>query len=219
MARLAGRPLAPAMPYARPSAQWPRPQLTARGAGRGLGLVGTPATSDIRPYRGPVDTLAKMAEMALGNDGERSILVRQFTERVVRDIQPKDYLGEILAVRNALVQPSPVRPWVPMLRYLNDPLHVEFLRTPRRLVQEINEHGTVNCDCDESACLSATMCLQLGRLVEIVAMGFAPKSLSHVAIRVQEPKSKQWILLDGVAGPREAQAANKAVEILTRRLD
>ncbi len=181
--------------------------------------MGTPATQKLDRYRGPEATLDMMARFALGDDGERSILVRQFTEYVVRDVRPKDYLSEILSVRNALVAPSPMKPWVPMLRYLNDPLHVEFIRTPRRLVQEINEHGSVSCDCDESACLAATMCLQLGRQVELVAMGFAPRSLSHVAIRVQEPKSKKWILLDGVAGPREAEAAGKAVEVLFKRLD
>jgi hypothetical protein len=35
-------------------------------------------------------------------------------------------------------------------------------------------------------------------------MGFAPDSLTHVTLTATEPKSQREILLDGVAGPREA---------------
>lgn len=173
----------------------------------------------IRPFRGPKDTLDTMARHALGNQGERSLLVRRFTEWVVGQVQPKDYLGEILAIRNCFVQPSPLKPWLPLFRYTNDPLHVEYLKTPERMVKEILQHGSTTCDCDEYACLAATMALQIGRVPELVAMGFSPRQLSHVAVRVKEPKSGKMIVLDGVAGPREREAAGKAKEILIRNLD
>lgn len=183
------------------------------------GFLGNVPRSVVRPFRGPRDTLELMAKQALGEHGERSILVRRFTEWVVGQVQPKDYLGEILAIRNCTVQPSPTKPSVPMLRYLNDPIHLEFVRTPELMVREILQNGFTSVDCDEVAELCATMALQCGRVVEYVAMGFEPNSLSHVAVRVEEPKSRMKILLDGVAGPREKEAAGRAKELLVWSLD
>lgn len=147
------------------------------------------------------------------------MLVRMFAEYVVRDVAPKDYLGEILAIRNIFVQPSPFRPGTPLFKYVNDPRHVELVKTPERQVIEIMEHGCAVTDCDDSSTMAAALCLLIGREVELVAMGFKNRSLSHVAVRCKEPKSDQWIILDGVAGPREREAAGKAVEIAIKSLD
>jgi hypothetical protein len=160
-----------------------------------------------------------MSAMALGDRGERSPVVRQFTTWVLADVWPKDYLGEILAIRNVFVQPSPMRPGTPLFRYTNDPRHVEFIKDPLRQVEEILQHGTTAVDCDESAMMAATMALTIGREVEFVAMGFGGDALTHVAVRVKEPKSKKWILLDSVAGPRETEAAHRARKILVWNLD
>jgi hypothetical protein len=166
------------------------------------------------PFRGPRDTLAKMGEHALGRYGEQSALVLAFTHFVVQYVTPKDYLSELLAVRSAFVQPSPRDPNQPMFRYVSDPTHTETLKTPERLVREIQAQGFTIGDCDDSSTLAATMGLILGREVELVAMGFAPGSLSHVGVRIREPKSKRWVWLDGVAGPREKEAAGRAKELL-----
>jgi len=182
-------------------------------------FMGTVPTAIIQPFRGPRETLRLMAGHALGEYGERSVIVRKFTEYVVGEIWPKDYAGEIGAVRNCLVAPSPTKPWVPLLRYTNDNLHTEWVKTPERMIREIMESGSCACDCDESACLAATMLLQIGRVCQFVAMGFQPGSLSHVAVRAKEPKSGQWILLDGVAGPREREAAGRAKELMFWSLD
>lgn len=186
-------------------------------------LLGTlPSTSPFRGgslsgFRGPVTTLDGMARVALGVHGEKSAVVRRLTEFFTGRVAPKDYLGEILAVRNAFVQKN--TEGVPYFRYTNDPKHVELLKTPFRQALEINENGQTLVDCDDIAAMAATMLLQLGREVELVAMGFAPGSLSHVAVRAKEPKSGQWIFIDGVAGPREAEAARRAKEITVRKLD
>lgn len=181
-----------------------------------LGSIG-PAT--VRPFRGPDDTLRKMSEAALGPRGEQSYAVRRFAEWIIGGVQPKDYLGEILAIRNALVQPSPFNPAMPLFHYVNDPRHVELIKDPERQVTEIAEHGSTLVDCDDVSTMAATLALIIGRAVELVAMGFEPGSLSHVAIRVQEPKTSTWIILDGVAGPREREAAGRAKELLVRSLD
>lgn len=168
-------------------------------------------------FAGPQTTLDGMARVALGDFGEKSSVVRYFTERVIGGVAPKDYLGEILAIRNAFVQRgSDGTPW---FRYANDPKHVELVKTPERQVLEIYQNGQTVVDCDDISAMAATMLLQIGREVEFVAMGFAPNSLSHVAVRAREPKSNQWIFIDGVAGPREREAAFKAKEIAVRKLD
>lgn len=188
----------------------PRPPTPFNGA--------APPTA-LSAFRGPEDTLRAMASAALGERGEKSVLVRGFTEWVIRDVWPKDYLGEIIAIRNVLVQPSLTRPGSPMFRYTNDPRHVEMLKDPERMVTEIRDLGSTLVDCDESAAMAATMCLLVGREVELVALGFAPQELSHVGVRAKEPKTGQWIWLDGVAGPREREAAGRAKELLTWSLD
>jgi hypothetical protein len=171
------------------------------------------------PFRGPRDTLASMAKIALGPRGEQSMLVRQFTEAVTREVWPKDYNGEILAIRNVFLQPSPTHPNRKLFRYMNDPRHVEWIKDPQRQIEEIQEHGSTTVDCDEIALMGAVMALQLGREVEFVALGFAPRQLTHVGFRVKEPKSGRWIWVDPVAGPREREAAATAKEILRWSLD
>lgn len=206
--------------FASPPPLIPQRQLLAAPTGAGgSSFLGRIPSADVRPFRGARDTLRLMANMALGDNGERSALVRQFTTWVVADVWPKDYLGQMLAIRNVLVQPSPVRGGTPLFNYVNDPRHVEFVKSPRRMVEEIMAHGTTAIDCDELAMMAATMLLQVGREVEFVALGFAPRALTHVGLRAKEPKSGKWIWIDGVAGPREREAAERAQEILVWSLD
>jgi len=182
------------------------------------GFLGASPDTKLTPFRGPEHTLQAMAEHALGPHGEKSMVVRQFTEWVIREVQPKDYLGELLAIRNIFVQPSPWKPGVALFRYANDPRHVEMVKTPERMVREIMENGSCVCDCDDYSCMAATMCLQIGREVELVAVGFEPGALSHVGIRAKEPKSNMWVWLDGVAGPREHEAAKRTKNTMILRL-
>jgi len=203
------------------------PQALSGGPANGLGFLGFPAAQaafraqsyTIRPFRGPQTTLERMAQDALGARGERSMEVRQFTEAMLRGVQPKDYLGEILAIRNVFVQPSPWVKDIALFHYTNDPRHVEMVKDPQRQVEEINAFGSTVVDCDDVSTMAATMALCVGRNVSLIAMGFEPGHLSHVAVTVQEPKSGKWILLDGVAGPREREAARRAKQLLKMKLD
>lgn len=193
------------------------PQYSPVKSGSYLGKL--PGSTTLSAFTGPQDTLEAMTRIAHGPRGEQSVLVRQFLEHVVREVTPKDYLGEILAIRNVLVQPSPWRPGVPLFRYTNDPRHVEWIKDPQRIVEEIYEHGSALLDCDESTLLLAVMALQLGREVELVALGFTSGQLTHVGARVKEPKSGRWIWCDSVAGPREREAAQSATEVKFWSLD
>jgi len=161
-----------------------------------LGLNPNPPTQ-FSGFTGAPDTLRAMVQAAQGPRGEKSILVRSMVESIVRNVWPKDYQGEILAVRN----------WVATnVRFFSDPLHVEYVRDSQRVVEEFMAHGVARSDCDEIACTIGTMCLQLGRLAEFIVAGFGERGhYSHVFVRVQEPKSKKWIVCDPVAGTEERE--------------
>lgn len=89
-------------------------------------------------FTGAPDTLAAMVRAAQGPRGERSMLVRTMLERLTDQMQPKDYAGEIVAVRNFVTT---------HVRYQNDPLHVELVKDPQRLCEEIVERGIATGDC------------------------------------------------------------------------
>lgn len=152
-----------------------------------------------------------MVRAAQGPRGEQSLFVRRVTENVIRLVQPKDYLGEILAIRY----------WVTEhIRYTGDPLHVELVRDPQALLEEINEHGVVTADCDEIALLIATMCMQLGRVVEFVVVGFGdPGHYSHVFARVREPRSEAFVVVDPVAGTDERGMLDRVTTYYVVSLD
>jgi transglutaminase-like putative cysteine protease len=172
-----------------------RPSL--RGL-RGLGgqpIADAPPTV-VRPFHGPADTVREMIKAIVGPRGEQSTLVRSLKDHIIRDIQPKDYLSEILAVRFFVHE---------KVKYSNDALGVEQVSDPERSADQIVKFGKAVEDCDGIATLMAALCRQLGREVEIVIVGFGrPGSYSHVFIRVKEPKSGTWIVLDPVAGTDEA---------------
>jgi len=170
---------------------------------RGLGLIDQSQvpTAQMGRFHGAPDTLNLMREHSWGEHGEHSVLVRMVLEEIVRGVRGKDYLGEILAVRNWVTQ---------RLRYVNDPLHVEYVKTPQRLCEEVLTHGLALADCDEMAQLIGTFGLQLGRESEFVVVGFGdPGDYSHVFARIKEPKSGQWIICDPVAGSDERTMADR----------
>lgn len=125
----------------------------------------------------------------------QSTLVRSLKDHIVRDLHPKDYLSEILAVRNFVAE---------KVRYSNDALIVEQVQDPERIAEQIVKHGKAVGDCDDCASFIATLTLQLGRESDLVIVGFgAPGQYTHIFARALEPRSGQWILLDPVAGTDE----------------
>lgn len=167
------------------------------------------AGSTTQPYRGTDHTVQTMIKLAKGwvdpremvgstLRGERSIKVRRHTEQIVNQVRPKDYASEIIAV---------CRWWTNAIRYTRDPLHVEMLRDPDRLVDDAVA-GKLNADCDEMAIAIGTCCLTIGARCQFVTVGFTPPSKNrpkihtHVFVRVQDSRSKTWWVLDPVAGRR-----------------
>jgi len=79
-----------------------------------------------------------MIAMAKGPRGEQSVLVNSLKNSIVRDLQPKDYLGELLAIRNFAVE---------YIRYSNDALGVEQVQDPERITQQIVQYNRAVGDC------------------------------------------------------------------------
>lgn len=162
-----------------------------------------------QPYRGTDHTVQTMIRLAKGLvdpremvgstlRGERSVKVRRHTEQIINQVRPKDYCSEILAI---------YRWWCNAGRYTRDPLHVEMLRDPDRLVDDALA-GKLCVDCDELATAIGTGCLTVGARCQFVTVGFTPpqpgrpKIHTHVFVRAQDSRSKTWWVLDPVAGRR-----------------
>jgi hypothetical protein len=147
----------------------------------------------IQLAKGLVDPRA-MVQNAL--QGERSIRFRRHTEQIINNLRPKDYTSEIIAIS---------RWWGNAGRYTRDPLHVELVRSPDRLLSDALA-GRAALDCDDLALAIATSCLTIGARAQFVTVGFQPrmpgqpKVHTHVFARAQDPKSKVWWVLDPVAG-------------------
>lgn len=165
----------------------------------------------LRPFTGPDDTLRAMVEAALGDRGERSTMVRSMKDHIIRKLQPKGYVDEILAIRNFAAE---------KVRYSNDALGVEQVQDPQRMCEQIVAHGSAVGDCDDIATFIGALCRQAGRECEFVVVGFgAPGSYSHVFARVREPKTKAWIVCDPVAGIGEAEMLRKVTTWKSVKVD
>ena len=69
-------------------------------------------------------------------------MVRSTAEEIVGKLWPKAYCDEILAVNNWVTE---------KIMYVNDPLHVELLKDPQRLCEEVKARGFARGDCDDIA--------------------------------------------------------------------
>jgi hypothetical protein len=125
--------------------------------------------------------------------------VRRLAEQTCAQIDSKDYSSEYLALYYMVLQ---------RCRYMRDPRTVELVRAPYVVVRDIAQGGRPCLDCDDLAALLAALCLAVGGHVEIVTVAFrhmfhqGERQFSHVFVRAQDPRSKQWIVLDPVAAER-----------------
>jgi len=173
------------------------------------------AVGTIEPYRGTDHTVAKMIQLVKGPRGERSLKVRRHTEQIVGQVRPKDYVSEYIAI---------CRWWGNAGRYTRDPLHVELVRDPERLVDDALV-GKLNMDCDDYAVAIGCGCLLMGGRVQFVTVGFRPRRAgqpkihTHVFTRAQDPKTKRWWVLDPVAGRRTASMLKRVKQFTAFEVD
>lgn len=158
------------------------------------------------PYGGVAHSIDAMLRATEGPRGATAPAVRFLAEHIVRHVAPKDYLSEVLAIRYWVNSHVP---------YLRDPATVEWLRDPLALIEEIQatgqngKLGIVRADCDEIAMLCASLAMAVGNECDFVPVGFLTGGApTHVLCRVHVHKAPAPVIIDPVAGTREAKMAS-----------
>jgi len=116
------------------------------------------------------------------------VTVRPLVEDICRDVVPGDYASEALAIYH----------WVcKNIRYMRDPHDVEYVKQPSEVIR------TASADCDEIACLIASMLMACGNQASFTLMCFGPTLIpSHVFCSVMTPTGP--VPLDPVANRQTA---------------
>jgi len=159
------------------------------------------------PFRGAQHTVQNIRRLAV--ECQKRYSLRLLAEQIVGRLPSKDYLSEILAIYYWVLGNT---------RYANDPRNVELVRSPREVLARLEAvvpkllevaRGTAkwrpSLDCDDLVTLLVGMFLCMGRHVQVLTVAFhdafvnGVRQYSHVLIRVQEPRTGQWLVLDPVA--------------------
>lgn len=141
--------------------------------------------------------------------------LRLLAEEIVGQLGSKDYLSEILAIYYWVLGHT---------RYANDPRTVELVRSPKemlarleRAVASLRGGWRPSLDCDDMTALLAAMFLSMGREVQIVTVAFKnafyrnQRQYGHVYLRVREPRTGHWIVLDPVAAEGAGEMLRRVV--------
>lgn len=142
------------------------------------------------------DTLRVMRVKA--NEAKKAL--RPLAEMICSGLEPGDYNSEILAIYC----------WVRQnIRYARDIHDVEYVKAPARLLE------TRQGDCDDIACLLASLCMAMGNECRFLVVGFVPNTPSHVFCQVavrgrpsmdgHTSGEKLWVTIDPVADENTAE--------------
>lgn len=111
---------------------------------------------------------------------KRAPAIRGLALDLVRDVRPKDWIGEVRAVFHYVRD---------QIRYTKDVAGLETLQTP--LVTLDDASG----DCDDKSTLLASLLESVGHPTRFVAVGYSgPRSYSHVYVETRI--GTRWVPLD-----------------------
>ena len=145
---------------------------------------------------GTAETLKVMKRLA--REGAKDPGVIQVASELVRDLPQYDRVGEICALHE-FVRDS--------IRYTNDPLDIELVRTPRAIL----EMGVG--DCDDKSILLSSLLRCIGRPSRFIAIQMkGTNGYSHVY--VETPMGERWIALETI----KPVAAGWSPANVTRRM-
>ena len=143
-------------------------------------------------------TVGAMRQFAY--QGAADMQIGRLVERICSTIQPGDYASEVLACYYWVCQ---------NIRYMRDPLDVELLKWPIRVV----ESG--NGDCDDIATLLAAMMMRCGNRCSFVVASLDPsRRPSHVFVVVHTPQNGT-VVLDPVANAVTSQMLRRMTKATT----
>lgn len=158
------------------------------------------------PFKGAPHTVELIKHAALESQEKQS--VRLLAEEIASNLKSKDSVSEVLAGYYFLLQNA---------RYMNDPRTVELVRAPYVVVEEMARGKKPSLDCDDMVAFLAALMLALGREVQIVTVAFrnaffrGQRQYSHVFLRVKEPRTSTWIVLDPVAAEKTTGMLRRVV--------
>ena len=82
------------------------------------------------------------------------------------------------------------------VRYVRDPLGVEYVRAPTVMIREAREYGMANGDCDDQVLLSGSMLFSVGFEVRPIGLHlFTNEYYDHVAMQVLKDDGV-WVTYD-----------------------
>jgi hypothetical protein len=162
----------------------------------------TSALSEIPPgTRGTVATVDAM-ERAVAQ-GLRDPDVILYAQDLVRHVPERDRVAEASELFRAVRE---------VLRYTNDPLGVELVKTPTFILREIERHGRATLDCDDASVWLATLLRAVGiptRFKVIRGSRTNPDEFTHVF--VEALIHGRWVPFDPIARQFPAGAAPRAL--------
>ncbi len=149
------------------------------------------------PYQGTGDTARKMLGLIKGPRGEQSLRLRQWVEDTVRNVKARDKLSQLVAIYDRFNR---------HFSYLNDPIKLEFVKDPERLLDEMEQTGVALGDCDCASTFLAAAPRTIGIHTGIVRVGFHPLAgtYSHV-FAVGHDQHGRRIALDPVANQKTTE--------------
>lgn len=133
-------------------------------------------------------TLRIMRRHALA--ASRNPLVIEWAQGIVRRLPERDTDAEAGAFL-AWVRAN--------FRYTRDPVEVELVKTPERMLREWQRHGVITGDCDDQTTLIAAGMNIVGnetRFVTVAADG-AHRDFSHVLMEYESPV-RGWVSMDPI---------------------
>lgn len=103
-------------------------------------------------------------------------VIRELALRITGSLQQKNFVGEARAIHHYVKE---------HIRYVKDVAGVETIQTP---IQTLRLKAG---DCDDKSTLVAALLESIGHPTRFIAVGFRPKSLSHVY--VQTKLGAKWV--------------------------
>jgi hypothetical protein len=116
-------------------------------------------------------------------------VIRRRAREITAGIPSMDYDADIEAVWSFLHE---------NVKYMRDPLFAEYVTSPVELDRQVDE-GQAAEDCEGVSLYAATLLAAMGIESEFVIMGRNPQKpqrFTHCALRVKNPRTKQWTEFD-----------------------
>jgi transglutaminase-like putative cysteine protease len=185
-----------------------------------------------KDYTGTPETVLHILRTAYGPNGAQSWAVRKWVEDVIRQVRPRDYWSEALAVYYYACSPR--------FRYTHDPQKVELIKSPEKMLNEVQARGATLGDCDDVTTFILSSLSVIGIPGRVATGAFddvdpllAPKlgmerperfgfslrgpatahgPFSHVWAEGMRPDGV-WVMLDPVAGPDSGQMRRRLKQI------